>query len=89
MASGFKSGSLPHMKYFNEIITLPTLHIFGETDQIIPTEMSEQLSSAFLEPVILRHPGGHYFPATAQQKSVYQSFLKARYLHNSEKDEYE
>jgi hypothetical protein len=52
-------------------------------------EMSEQLSSAFLEPVILKHPGGHYLPATAQQKSVYQSFLKARYLHNSEKDEYE
>jgi predicted esterase len=89
MASGFKSGSLSHMKYFNEIITLPTLHIFGETDQIIPTEMSEQLSSAFLEPVILKHPGGHYLPATAQQKSVYQSFLKARYLYNSEKDEYD
>lgn len=37
MASGFKSGSLPHAKYYSELITLPTLHIFGESDEIIPT----------------------------------------------------
>lgn len=37
MASGFRSGSLPHLKYFNDTITLPSLHIFGENDQIIPT----------------------------------------------------
>lgn len=37
MASGFKSGSLPHVKYYSELITIPTLHIFGENDDIIPT----------------------------------------------------
>lgn len=36
MASGFKSGSLPHLKYYDELINLPTLHIYGQNDQIIP-----------------------------------------------------
>lgn len=37
MASGFKSGCLPHLKYYNDRINLPSLHIFGETDKVIPT----------------------------------------------------
>lgn len=37
MASGFKSNCLPHMKYYSEPINLPSLHIFGENDDIIPT----------------------------------------------------
>lgn len=37
MAAGFKSKCLPHLKYFNEPINIPSLHIFGEADQVIPT----------------------------------------------------
>lgn len=36
MAGGFKSGSLPHAKYYSEQIHLPTMHIYGTNDQIIP-----------------------------------------------------
>ncbi|KAK3859262.1 hypothetical protein Pcinc_034616 [Petrolisthes cinctipes] len=32
-ASSFKSRSLPHQSLYSETITLPTLHIYGETDQ--------------------------------------------------------
>ncbi|KAJ3659414.1 hypothetical protein Zmor_011103 [Zophobas morio] len=84
MAAGFKSGSLPHMKYYSESISIPSLHIFGETDKIIPTEMSEALSDAFVEPEIVKHPGGHYVPASAPQKYAYQSFFKTRYLQSVE-----
>lgn len=36
MASGFKSNSLPHLKYYNQGIYLPVLNIYGESDGIIP-----------------------------------------------------
>lgn len=44
MSSGFKSGSLPHLKYYNDRINLPSLHIFGENDNIIPTGMARYVT---------------------------------------------
>lgn len=80
MVSGFKSGSLPHLKYFSDIITIPSLHVFGENDQIIPTDMSEALSYCFEEPTVVKHPGGHYVPAAQPQKHDYQKFFKLQLL---------
>ncbi|GLV31798.1 uncharacterized protein CBL_07558 [Carabus blaptoides fortunei] len=77
MASGFKSGSLPHLKYYEESINIPTMHIYGKNDQIIPTEMSEALASCYEEEaLIVTHDGGHYLPASGVQKHLYQKFFK-------------
>lgn len=87
MSSGFRSGSLAHLIYYESIVEIPTLHIFGETDNIIPNDMSMMLSETFAEPEILVHPGGHYFPATAQQKQFFIRFLQNRlqdYLERKE-----
>lgn len=91
LVSGFRSGSLAHRNYYENPITIPSLHIFGESDEIIPGEMSELLSSTFVEPEFLKHPGGHYFPATSQQKQDYiiyfqnrlQEYLEAKELANA------
>ncbi|KAK9709290.1 Serine hydrolase (FSH1) [Popillia japonica] len=77
--SGFKSGSLPHSKYYEDLISLPSLHVFGQNDEIIPTDMSAALRDCFNDPVTVTHGGGHYFPATAAQKEDYQKFFKTRY----------
>lgn len=37
LISGFKSLCKPHEIYYDEKITLPTLHVYGEGDKIIPT----------------------------------------------------
>lgn len=76
MSSGFKSGSLPHMKYYSDTIAIPSLHIYGMADKIIPTEMSSDLASCFDNPMVVTHPGGHYLPATATQKHDFQAFIK-------------
>lgn len=76
MSSGFKSGSLPHMKYYSDTIAIPSLHIYGTADKIIPTEMSSDLASCFDNPMVVTHPGGHYLPATATQKHDFQAFIK-------------
>lgn len=91
MSSGFKSGSLAHLNYYEDRITIPSLHIFGETDNVIPNEMSEELADTFEEPNILRHSGGHHFPSTTYQKEFYrnyfqdqlQDYLEAKEIENA------
>lgn len=38
--------------------------------------MSKELSSIFIDPKILTHNGGHYFPATTQQKQFYKEYFQ-------------
>lgn len=42
--SGFKSLCAPHAKYYDEKIDVPSLHIYGENDQVIPTGMKLQFN---------------------------------------------
>ncbi|XP_066492328.1 esterase OVCA2 isoform X2 [Tiliqua scincoides] len=75
LIAGFKSRATPHQSYYQESITVPSLHVLGETDRVIPAEMSRELASVFMEPVILTHPGGHFMPASPPQKKAYLEFL--------------
>lgn len=90
MAAGFKSGSLVHMSYYEEPVTpiaIPSLHIYGESDEIIPTELSEALAECFVEPKILKHSGGHYFAATTAQRPVYVETFQDMLQHHLEAKE--
>ncbi|XP_006007486.1 esterase OVCA2 isoform X2 [Latimeria chalumnae] len=75
LIAGFKSQSSSHESYYRDPITIPTLHIFGETDRVIPGEMSRDLTSCFTDPLVLTHQGGHFVPTSAPQKKVYCEFL--------------
>lgn len=88
-ASGFRSGSLAHANYYGETILMPSLHVFGDTDEIIPAAMSEALANVFEEPTIVRHSGGHYFAATSKQKPIYVDFFRNRLVEHLEKIELE
>ncbi|KAG5317621.1 OVCA2 Esterase, partial [Pseudoatta argentina] len=72
MISGFKSLCAPHAKYYDEEIDMPSLHIYGENDQVIPTVMAEQISCLFSNKKELRHKGGHYVPS---KKDIYRDFV--------------
>ncbi|XP_042891743.1 esterase OVCA2-like [Penaeus japonicus] len=74
--SAFKSRSLPHQHLYEEKIALPTLHVFGETDQVIEKPMSEEHLQYFHDPEVLVHPGGHFIPATGAQKAIYVKFIE-------------
>uniref|UniRef100_A0A1A9V5H8 FSH1 domain-containing protein n=1 Tax=Glossina austeni TaxID=7395 RepID=A0A1A9V5H8_GLOAU len=87
LSSGFVSGSLVHKAIYEESIVIPTLHVYGLSDEIIPKEMSKELTNNFKNVEILEHNGGHYFAATAQQKQTYINFFQDRlqeYLENME-----
>lgn len=89
LAAGFRSGSLAHLNYYEETILIPSLHIYGETDTIIPQIMSESLASVFEEPTVVTHPGGHYFAATSNLRQIYIDFLRNRLVDYLEQKELE
>lgn len=40
--------------------------------------MSEALSNSFENPLVVKHEGGHYLPASALQKDDYQKFIRTQ-----------
>ncbi|XP_073526858.1 esterase OVCA2 isoform X2 [Phyllobates terribilis] len=75
LVGGFKSRATEHAHFYSEAITVPSLHVYGDTDQVIPGEMSQELAAHFVNPLLHTHPGGHYIPVCAAQKKVYFPFL--------------
>ena len=73
--SGYKSRQSMHQKYYEEKVTLPTLHVMGETDKVIEKEMSVELSELYENKNVLEHKGGHFVPATSAEKAQYVEFL--------------
>lgn len=65
------------------------MHIMGTNDQIIPNNMGEELAAIFDDPCIVRHSGGHYFPASSREKNTYIEFLRNRLVEYLEKKELE
>jgi len=89
--SGFRSYSSRHSPIYEMIesikqstpklldeIVIPTLHIIGKEDNVIDTNMSEELLSLFklTKSETLYHDGGHFIPAGSKtEKPVYIDFL--------------
>ncbi|XP_057325571.1 esterase OVCA2 [Microplitis mediator] len=77
MISGFKSLCEPHAVFYDEKFNLPTLHVYGETDRIIPTEMAKSLSDLFTNKKVVIHEGGHF---VAGKKHIYNDFFNEMYV---------
>ncbi|PSN30241.1 hypothetical protein C0J52_23749 [Blattella germanica] len=76
LVAGFKSLCMPHMNYYLKVCSLPSLHVYGETDQIITRERSELLQEQFEDPDVIIHPGRHFVPASNTEKQGYILFLE-------------
>lgn len=75
--AGFKSKSEAHQHLYDASrkITIPSLHVFGDTDGVIPKPMSLEYLDTCENPQTLNHPGGHFVPAAGPQKKVFNAFL--------------
>lgn len=56
---------------------IPTLHIMGEDDQLVPMESSAAVASCFAGATTATHPGGHAVPASAPIRSALKSFVQS------------
>ena len=87
MAAGFRSGSLVHKNCYESPISIPSLHISGTSDEIIPHEMALLLESGFEYPKKIHHSGGHFFPASSNEKETYVEFIQNQTLGHLEDKE--
>lgn len=76
LVAGFRSACKEHQKFYNAPLQIPSLHVFGLEDRVIPDNMSRELLPSFQDPEVLTHPGGHFVPAPSAFRQTYQDFLK-------------
>ncbi|MBN3304611.1 OVCA2 Esterase, partial [Amia calva] len=77
LVAGFRSLCVAHARFYTpQPLAMPTLHVFGDADRVIPAPLSQDLLSVFHSPQVITHPGGHYIPAGAAQKRAYIQFLE-------------
>ncbi|XP_028277505.1 esterase OVCA2 isoform X2 [Parambassis ranga] len=76
LVAGFCSACKEHHKFYNSPLQIPSLHVFGLQDKVIPDSMSRELLPFFQDAQVLIHNGGHFVPAASAHRQTYQDFLK-------------
>ncbi|XP_070839244.1 esterase OVCA2 [Chaetodon trifascialis] len=76
LVAGFRSACKEHQTFYSAPLQIPSLHVFGLEDRVIPDSMSRELLTSFQDPQVLTHPGGHFVPAASAHRQTYQDFLK-------------
>ncbi|XP_019952578.2 esterase OVCA2 [Paralichthys olivaceus] len=77
LVAGFRSACKEHLRFYSTPLQIPSLHVFGLEDRVIPDNMSRELLPSFQQPQVLTHPGGHFVPAASVHRQTYQDFLKS------------
>eukprot|EP00088_Acartia_fossae_P064024 TRINITY_DN7858_c0_g1_i1.p1 TRINITY_DN7858_c0_g1~~TRINITY_DN7858_c0_g1_i1.p1 ORF type:complete len:399 (+),score=63.91 TRINITY_DN7858_c0_g1_i1:51-1199(+) len=91
LVSAFISRCGDHQEQFEKLVNsdkkieVPTLHIYGQTDKVIETEMSTELLKYFNNPTTLEHEGGHFVPTPGGMKQDLNKFLEEMKAHCSQK----
>jgi predicted esterase len=62
MVSGFTSTMPQHADLLRHKLSVPSVHVIGRADSIVPRRDSMLLARQFADPLILEHPGGHLIP---------------------------
>jgi pimeloyl-ACP methyl ester carboxylesterase len=62
MVSGFTITSPQHAHLFERKLTVPSLHVMGHSDGIVPMRDSLLLAERFSDPIVIEHGGGHVIP---------------------------
>jgi Serine hydrolase (FSH1) len=62
MVGGFTSFLPQHADLFRRPLTIPSVHVIGRSDGIVPQPDSLKLAGRFADPLVLEHGGGHIIP---------------------------
>ncbi len=77
LVGGFASKDPRHARHYaaRAAYTLPSLHLIGRSDAVVPPIESLNLASRFATPTIVCHDGGHVIAATPDVRRRYRRFL--------------
>jgi pimeloyl-ACP methyl ester carboxylesterase len=78
MVGGFTSYEPQHAPLFQRNLAIPSLHVMGAADGIVPIGDSLRLAERFQEPVIEKHRGGHVIPADSTITTRIARFVAER-----------
>jgi len=76
MVGGFKSDAAEPDDLFARQLTVPSIHVIGRTDMVVPPHESRLLADAFIDPLVLEHEGGHVIPGHPAVTGPIAAFLK-------------
>jgi fermentation-respiration switch protein FrsA (DUF1100 family) len=75
MVGGFTSTMPQHAGLFRHKLSVPSVHVTGRADAIVPMRDSLLLADRFADPLIIEHPGGHVIPAETTVTAPIAGFL--------------
>lgn len=86
MVGGFlaRDPTLTGLYGAGQCYALPSMHIIGRSDDIVPSNSSRKLALKFKDPLVLEHAGGHVIPGTREIHQRVSSFLAERRRHPGE-----
>jgi predicted esterase len=57
---------------------IPSVHIIGRSDSIVPSQNSRSIAELFRDPLVLEHGGGHIVASTPEIREKVAEFLQRR-----------
>ena len=86
MVGGFPAADPDLSKIYDETRSyrLPSLHIIGRSDRIVPADVSRDLARRFFHPQFLEHDDGHVVAATPEVRAGFRSFLEQMLMRKRE-----
>jgi fermentation-respiration switch protein FrsA (DUF1100 family) len=75
MAGGFTSTMPQHAELLRHKLTIPSVHVTGRADAIVPRRDSLLLADRFADPLVIEHSGGHVIPGEPAVATPIASFL--------------
>jgi fermentation-respiration switch protein FrsA (DUF1100 family) len=78
MVGGFTSNMPQHAGLFRHKLTVPSVHVTGRADMIVPRRDSLLLADRFADPLVIEHPGGHVVPSGRAVTAPIANFLAGR-----------
>src|ERR1700722_16254408 len=63
MVGGFTSTMPQHAELLRHKLTVPSVHVTGRADAIVPRRDSLLLADRFADPLVIEHAGGHIIPS--------------------------
>jgi fermentation-respiration switch protein FrsA (DUF1100 family) len=80
MVGGFTSSMPQHAGLFGHKLTVPSVHVTGRADMVVPRRDSLLLADRFADPLVIEHSGGHVIPGDRAVTGPIAGFL-ASYSH--------
>jgi pimeloyl-ACP methyl ester carboxylesterase len=75
MVGGFTSTMPQHAGLFRHKLTVPSVHVIGRSDVVVPRRDSLLLADRFADRLVIEHPGGHVIPADPEVTEPIAAFL--------------